>query len=193
MRRATFVPWCPLGSIVEGVVTELDDAAAASDSILMSKLPFEAAPVSILLNRVQRAGYGTDNQVLALHKGFLRLTDEVPEGHRHWDGKAPFAPCVSCSLFMVDWYRDFIAVLTGSGKVQLAVDLGAIAAAVLPYSASAVGNYAVALRTLALATEESPERRRLFAMAAKHFRSADELETGSSMYGEQAAEIEKQL
>lgn len=158
----------------------------------LARMPFAMAPISMLLRRIQRTGRGTAAQAEAVFEGFRRLAAEVPESHHHWE-VGPFVPCAVCSLFMVDWYRDFLDILTGSGRAGTAVHVGAAAELVLPYSASVIGNFAVAARTLAASTDDPSDKRRLLEVAADRFRRAEGLMGGDSMFAAQAAAVEAML
>lgn len=158
----------------------------------LAQMPLAMAPISILLQRMQQSGRGTATQAEAVFEGFRRLAAEVPRGHHHWE-EGPFVPCAVCSLFMVDWYRDFLDILTGSGRAGTAVHVGAAAELVLPYSAAVIGNFAVAARTLAAATDDSADQRRLLEVAADRFRRAERLMGDNSMFGGQAAAVEALL
>jgi Subtilase family len=161
----------------------------SEDFLQLARMPFAMAPISILLQRIQQSGRGTATQAEAVFEGFRRLTAEVPRSHHHWE-EGPFVPCAVCSLFMVDWYRDFLDILTGSGRAGAAVHVGAAAELVLPNSAAVTGNFAVAARTLAASTDDPSDKRRLLEVAADRFRRAERLLGGDSMFAAQAAAVE---
>jgi hypothetical protein len=156
--------------LISGMLAISSDERTGSEEMVW--FPTALAPAAAALNLFAEmpADRGEEDRARlasAALAGYQIVADCCPPEHQHWLPGAARA-CGWCAWCMTDWYRDYSALLIGTGQADIARNVAGLGSTVNPRSPEIAGNMAVACTRLAAAEAEgSVEHEQLLGEAAR--------------------------
>ena len=175
----------PLTSGLAAILPRTSDVAS------MSRMPFAFFPLAALLDTIAAASEPAERSIETLVAGFDLFGDACPDDHRHWSQASP-GPCVTCSIYMIDWYNNYSALrlfIRDPGAVEFA----ALATTVAPFSPDAALNHGTALARAARSLPAGPSRRRGLREAEREYRRSLSLAAAPNAAVVELARVQEEL